>query len=333
MTAHSTHILVAGSAFDAIGAHLEHELPASTVEMANPESIRDSGREAEVLIPTMSRIDGELMDRVAGLRLIQQWGGGIEGVDIAAASERGIYVANVPTEGSGNAESVAEWCVMAAIAVGRQLPHLAQAIRSGSGWGGPVGRVLKGRTAGIVGLGGIGQALAARLKPFQMRLLGLKRRPDAALAERLGLDWLGGMDALPELLEQSDYLFLCLPLTDETRGLIDRKALRLLPQGAAVVNPGRGGLLSQAALIDAIASGRLIGAGLDVFENEPLEPNDPILQRTEILATPHIAGVTDLSYSGVASVVAANIRRIHAGETPVNCFNVKAVTQKPKNRQ
>lgn len=326
MSTRSTHVLVAGSAFDAIRAHLEHELPTCAVEIAGPESILESGREAEVLIPTMSRIDGELMDRVAGLRLIQQWGVGIEGVDMAAASARGIYVSNVPTEDSGNAESVAEWCVMAAIAVARQLPRLSRDIRAGGTWGGPVGRVLKGRTAGIVGLGGIGQALSARLKPFQMHLLAVKRRPDTALAERLGLDWLGDMHALPDLLKRSDYLFLCVPLTADTRGLIDRDALSLLPADAVVINPGRGGLLSQTALIGAVASGRLIGAGLDVFETEPLDPNDPILALPQILATPHIAGVTDLAYRGVASAVAANIQRIRNGEAPVNCFNAQCVS-------
>src|SRR5262249_35986109 len=158
---------------------------------------------ADVLIPAMSRIDDELMDRIEGLRLIQQWGAGLEGVDIEAASRRQIAVANVPSAGTGNAESVAEWCVMAAIAVSRRLPVAQELIRGGKGWGGPMGRALLGRTAGIIGLGGIGQALAQRLGPFGMRLIGIKRDPAADLARRLAMEWIGGPDRLEDLLRQS----------------------------------------------------------------------------------------------------------------------------------
>src|SRR5438552_3998236 len=126
---------------------------------------------------------------------------------------------NVPSTG-GNADSVAEWCVMAAIALSRRLPSAVETIRRGTGWGTPIGRTLLGHTAGIIGLGGIGQALALRLKPFGMLLIGIKRRPDPVLARDLGLEWIGGLQNLPELLRQTDYLFLRAPLSDETRGLI-----------------------------------------------------------------------------------------------------------------
>ena len=322
-------VVVAGTGFTAVRQYMAAELPEVRLEMIDPAELRKHGFAAEVLIPAMARIDGALMDRIKGLRLIQQWGAGLEGVDINAATERGIAVANVPTAGSGNAESCAEWCVMAAIAVSRRLPVAIQTIRTGSGWGSPRGRALMGRAAGIIGLGGIGQALAVRLKPFGMRLLGLQRRPDPALAERLGLDWVGGPGQLSELLRQSDYLFLCVPVTDETRELIDERALALLPEQACIINPARGGLLSQRALLDALASGRLMGAGLDVFEQEPLDPASPLLERSDILATPHIAGVTEISYKGIGERVAGNIRRLIAGEAPENCVNWEAVGRQP----
>ena len=322
-------VVVAGTGFTAVRQYMSAELPEVRLEMIDPAELRKHGFAAEVLIPAMARIDGALMDRIKGLRLIQQWGAGLEGVDIDAATERRIAVANVPTAGSGNAESCAEWCVMAAIAVSRRLPVAIQTIHAGSAWGSPRGRALMGRTAGIIGLGGIGQALAVRLKPFGMRLLGLQRRPDPALAERLGLDWVGGPSELPELLRQSDYLFLCAPLTDETRSLIDERALALLPDQACIINPARGGLLSQTALLDALAAGRLMGAGLDVFEQEPLDPASPLLERSDILATPHIAGVTEISYKGIGERVAGNIRRLIAGEGLQNCVNWKAVGGQP----
>jgi phosphoglycerate dehydrogenase-like enzyme len=277
------------------------------------------------MLPAMSRIDGALMDRIEGLRLIQQWGAGLEGVDIAQASARKIAVANVPTPGTGNAESVAEWCVMAAIAVSRRLPLAQENIRAGGTWGTPPGRAMMGRTAGIIGLGGIGQALAARLRPFAMRLVGLQRRPEPALAERLGMEWIGGPERLAELLRRSDYLFLCVPLSEHTRQIIDAAALATLPPQACIINAARGGLIDGAALLRALAEGRLMGAGLDVFEQEPLDPASPLLGRPDVVATSHIAGVTDVSYRGIARGVAANIARIMAGEPPLNCVNWEAL--------
>ena len=182
-----------------------------------------------------------------------------------------------------------------------------------------------GRRAGISGVGGVGQALAARLRPFGMRMTGVDQRSQPELADRLGMDWIRPLAALPELMSRSDYLFLCLPLTDETRNIIDAGALAKLPAGACVVNAGRGGLLDQAALIAALESGRLLGAGLDVFEPEPLDPASPLLTRTDVLATPHIAGVTDASFNGVGERVAANVRRLLNGEKLKDCVNGDAL--------
>jgi phosphoglycerate dehydrogenase-like enzyme len=321
----SPTLVVAGTGFAAMREHLLEALPDVQFDMIDAAVLRKEGFSADVLIPVMSQIDAALMDRVSGLRLIQQWGVGLEGVDILAASARRIAVARVSSAGSGNAESVAEWCVMAAIAVSRHLPIAEQTIRAGKTWGAPTGRSLLGRSAGIVGVGGIGTALAMRLRPFGMRVLGIDQRSDPALAERLGIEWISALDRLPDLLRQSDYLFLCLPLTDQTRGLIDEAALALLPPQACVVNAGRGGLMDQAALLSALGAGRLLGAGLDVFEEEPLDPACALLARSDVVATPHIAGVTDASYRGIAQGVAANVRRLLAGERLHDCVNWDAV--------
>jgi phosphoglycerate dehydrogenase-like enzyme len=321
----SPRVVVAGTGFTAVRRFMTEALPEVALDMIDAAALRANGHTADVLLPAMSRIDGALMDRIEGLRLIQQWGAGLEGVDIAAATERNIAVANVPTAGTGNAESVAEWCVMAAIAVSRRLPAAQENIRAGGTWGTPMGRALMGRTAGIVGLGGIGQALAARLRPFGMRLIGLQRRPEPAVAERLGMEWVGGPERLPELLRRSDYLFLCVPLSEQTRHIIDEAALATLPPQACIINAARGGLLSHQALLRALAEGRLMGAGLDVFEQEPLDPASPLLGRADVVATSHIAGVTDVSYRGIARGVVDNILHTLAGRPPHNCVNWDAL--------
>ena len=323
----SPRVVMAGTGFAAVRQFLIEALPDAQFDQIEVATLRAKGHKADVMLPAMSRIDGALMDRIEGLRLIQQWGAGLEGVDIAAATERKIAVANVPTPGTGNAESVAEWCVMAAIALSRRLPLAQETIRTGGTWGTPLGRALMGRTAGIVGLGGIGQALAARLRPFGMRLIGLQRRPEPALAERLGMEWVDGPERLADLLRRSDYLFLCVPLGEQTRQIIDEAALAMLPPQACIINAARGGLLSTQAMLRALQEGRLIGAGLDVFEQEPLDPASPLLGRADVIATSHIAGVTDVSYRGIARGVVANIVRILAGQPPFNCVNWDALSR------
>lgn len=317
----SLSLILASAGFEAVCAHLRTALPNVRMEAVDAAQLRQRGGTCDVLIPAMTRVDGALMDRIEGLRLIQQFGSGLEGVDIAAATARGIAVANVPTAGTGNAESVAEWCVMAAIAVMRQLPVTFDEIRGGRTWGKPAGRALLGRTAGIVGLGGIGEAVAERLGPFGMRLIGVKRTPDPSQTARLGMDWVETMDALPRLLEEADIVFLCLPVTAETRGMIDGPALARIGADGVLVNASRGGLVDEEALIDALREGRIAGAGLDVFATEPLDPASPLLTLPTVVATPHIAGVTDISYAGISSAFAANVRRLEAGEALANCVN------------
>jgi phosphoglycerate dehydrogenase-like enzyme len=316
----SSAVVLAGTGFPAVQDFIQQALLGVRFSMIDPSLLRTAGCSAEVLIPAMARTEANIIARVRGLRLIHQWGAGLEGVDIAAASARGILVANVPSTG-GNADSVAEWCVMAAIALSRRLPSALEIIRTGSGWGAPIGRALIGRTAGIIGLGGIGQALAPRLKPFGMRMIGVKHRVDPALADRLGLEWVRGREGLPELLRQSDYVFLCVPLNDHTRHLIDEAAFSLMRSDACIINAARGGLIEHQALLRALSEGRLLGAGLDVFEHEPLESSSPLLSRNDVIATGHIAGVTDISYRSIANTLAENIRRLEAGQPLKNCVN------------
>lgn len=129
------------------------------------------------------------------------------------------------------------------------------------------------------------------------------------------------MKDLPQLLKRADYLFLCVPLNSETRNMIDERELSLLPKGAFILNAARGPIINKNALMKALDSGHLRGAALDVYWEEPPEPKDPILNYSNVLATPHIAGVTDVSYQGIAAKVAENIRRVMSGKLPIYCAN------------
>jgi phosphoglycerate dehydrogenase-like enzyme len=279
----------------------------------------DSLKGFDVLIPTMSRVTREMLETSDRLRLIQQCGSGLEGVDILAALDRNIWVANVPTDLSGNADSVAELGIYMLIGLSRDIQGMARSLRYRQ-MGEPQGRALSGKTVGIVGLGGIGQALIRRLKTFDARLIAIKRdNPEKAMKE-CGLEWVGRPKDLPELLGRSDYVILCVPVTSETKHLMKRETFSCMKRGAYLINLARGGLVDRDALQDALASGRIAGAGLDVFWEEPPDPNDPIFSYN-VLATPHIGASTDVSMQGIMKAVAENICRVENNLKPLHLKN------------
>lgn len=310
-------ILFCGDAFPAAPRRLEQRLDAAhhQVIVAPAEGIEAFVAGTDVAIPLMCRIDAALMD-AGGFRLIHQWGAGLEGVDLEAAKNRGIQVANVPTLGK-NADSVAEHSILLALAVLRQLPVAQSSLQSRS-LGAPLGRMLSGRTVCLYGLGAVAGAIARRLRSFDVRLVGITRDPGAPKVAVLGLDACYSTADRREALAQTDVLILCVPLAPETEGIIDEGALAALRPGAVVVNAARGALMDYNALRAALESGHLGGAGLDVFWEEPFSPLDPLLALPNVIATPHIAGVTDGSYDQIADAVAANIERLRRGEPLLN---------------
>jgi phosphoglycerate dehydrogenase-like enzyme len=271
----------------------------------------ESLRGFDVVIPTMTQVSRDLLASSDRLRLIQQCGAGLDGVDLQAASEMNIRVANVPTDISGNADSVAELGVYMMIGLSRDFRKMAFGLTSRQ-MGIPPGKALSGKTVGIVGLGGIGRALARRLKAFDCRLIGIKRHdPQKARAE-LDLEWVGTPEDMKELLGRSDYVVLCLPLTAGNRNMMGWDTFDMMKRGSFLINLSRGGLVDRDALEDALASEKIGGAGLDVFWAEPPDPDDPIFTYN-VLATPHIAGATDVSVRGIVNAVAENIRRLEMG--------------------
>lgn len=273
----------------------------------------------DVMIPTMCPVTREMLRESDRLRLIQQCGAGLEGVDIEAARERNIWVANVPTDISGNADSVADIGVYLMIGLSREARAMSRSILERK-MGVPRGRALSGKTAGVVGLGGIGRALVRRLKAFGMRVIGVKRNDPRKAADELGLAWAGGPDEMKTLLGQSDFVILTLPLTDESRHLMNRNTFGMMKKDAFLINLSRGGLVDRDSLEEALAAGRIAGAGLDVFWEEPPDPEDPIFQYN-VIATPHIGGATDVSITGIKTIVAENIRRLERGEKPLHVKN------------
>ena len=291
------------------------ELPEHYFETTGRFGV-DTLKGFDVLIPTMCPVSQELLETGDQLRLVQQCGSGLEMVDLEAAKRCNIQVANVPTDISGNADSVAELGIYMIIGLSRDFRGMSASLAE-QRMGQPQGRALSGRTVGLIGLGGIGRALVKRLKAFDIHLIGIKRSDPEVAMEELGMDWVGGIENLKELLSGSDFVILCLPLTPESRNLIGRNAFSSMKKGAFLINLSRGGLVDRDALEDALASGKIAGAGLDVFWEEPPDPDDPIFSYN-VMATPHIAGSTDVSMRGIVKIVAENIRRLEQNLEPLH---------------
>lgn len=269
----------------------------------------------DVLIPTMSPLTEAIIETADQLKLIQQCGAGLEMVDIEAARKRHIPVCNVPTDISGNADSVAELGIYMMIGLSRKVAAFASSMARGK-MGEPQGVSLQGKTVGIIGLGGIGKALIRRLRAFDVRILGIKRQHVENAARELEVDWVGTSKDIGKLLKAADYVILSLPMTPESHHLMNHETISLMKPGAFLINLSRGGVVDKNALEHGLATGHLGGAGLDVFWEEPPDPNDLVFSHN-VIATPHIAGSTDVSMQGIVKVVAENIRRVERGESPL----------------
>ena len=263
--------------------------------------------EAEVLWHVLKPCTAAVIAAAPKLRLIQKIGVGVNTIDIEAARARGIAVCNLP---GTNAQAVAEMALLLMLATLRRLPQFDASLRAG-GWAASpevqdhLGE-LHGRTVGLVGYGDIPKRLAPVLAALGCRVLYTARSPKPGAV--------GDFVDLPTLLAQSDVISLHVPLTPETTHLIDAAAIARMKPGAILINTARGGLVDQAALTAALASGRLGGAGLDVFAHEPADPADPLFRLDTVVVAPHVAWVTTGTFDRCFALAAENCRRLAAGE-------------------
>ena len=287
------------------------------------EEILAQAPDADVLLvnPTIS-VSGGLINGLPNLKLIQTEGVGFEGVDLSAADARGIYVCNCR---GVNARAVAEHTVMLMLCCLRDVINGYQDVLEGRQndkkvWYMKTGalRELGDCTVGFVGYGAIGREAARLAKAFGARTLYYKPHPgDEDYAEYCSLD---------ELLRQSDIVSLNLPLTAETENMADREFFARMKKGAILINTARGGLVNSADLLEALTSGQLSCAGLDVLDHEPVQTDHilvtaPEAVRKKIIFTPHIAGVSAGAFARTYKIILENIRRVQSGERPMNVVN------------
>ena len=314
-------IVLCGETFPHARDILAQVLPDDDVLRVPARDLRPALESADVVIPMMMRLDAELV-AVTSARLIQQWGAGLEGVDVAAASARGIYVCNVPSGETPNAESTAEHAVLLMLACARRLKACFRAFDDGV-WGAPLGESLFGKQALIVGFGRIGRMLAAKLVALGMDVVAVRRSPAPGDAREGGVREVGRVADLPRLAATADFLVCTATATAESLGMLNASVFQAMKSTAFIVNVSRGAIINEAALIAALREGRIAGAGLDVYAQEPVDARNPLLNMENVIATPHVAGATRESYEGIAQAIAVNVDRLRGGQAPAYCINLE----------
>lgn len=285
--------------------HEESGLDIVSCSEQDDERFAELLPDTEVIWHVLRPLTAADMDRAPKLRLIQKLGTGVNTIDLDAARERGVAVANMPGQ---NAQAVAETSLLLALATLRRIVPFDARTRRGEGWPADrslVGGELAGRTVGLLGGGQIANLLRGMLEAIGATVLYTSRSPrpgDPAWRE------------LDDLLRSSDIVSVHVPLTDETHHLLDAERLALLPAGAIVVNTARGAVIDEAALVSALKSGHLGGAGLDVFEEEPVGAGNPLLALGNVVVMPHVAWLTGETWDRYFAVAAENCRRLIRGD-------------------
>lgn len=285
----------------------------------SPEELRSAIVGASgLLIRSATTVDADLVAASDSLVVVGRAGVGLDNVDIDAASAAGVLVANAPT---ANSVSAAEHTLAMLLASARNIPQANQSMHEGKWERSSFGGVeLYGKTLGIVGLGNIGRLVAARAAAFGMTIAGHDPFIDAELAKSVGAELLD----LDEVIRRSDFLTLHLARTPDTIDLIDAKLLEHAKPNLRIVNVARGGIVNEADVAEAVRSGKIAGAALDVFAQEPLE-SSPLLDLDQVIVTPHLGASTQEAQQRAGQTAADQIRLALAGEPVPFAVNTAAI--------
>ena len=284
------------------------DFPIVIVDETDKDTFCREMTDAEILLHVLEPVTAAVIDAAPRLRLIQKIGVGVNTIDLDAARRRSIAVCNMP---GTNTQAVAEMTLLLMLATLRRLARLDDLTRVGKGWEfepelpDDLGE-LSGRTVGLVGFGAVARRLVPMLEAIGARVVYTSRRP-APDAQVTFLRF-------QELLPVADVLSLHLPLTTETTGMIDAAALAAMKRGSVLINTARGPLVDEAALCEALTSGHLRGAGLDVFSREPVGAEDVVLRLPNVVVTPHLAWLTTETLERSLRVIIENCRRLRTGE-------------------
>jgi D-3-phosphoglycerate dehydrogenase len=309
----SMKVVIIGEFSDASKRLIKEIFPADwSIAIGKLKELNDELVNAEVIIPEHIMIDGSFLDRTKQLKLVQT-GAGFDNVDIDACTDRGIYVANAA---GVNAIAVAEHVLAFILCWYKNMNYLDRIMRQGAYGVDYVGAELADKSIGIIGLGNIGRQVARLAKAFNMRVLGYDIRSIDTGNEIESTD-------LTNLLKTSDIVTLHAFLNDQTRHMISRPELGLMKSDAILINTSRGPIVDEFALIEALQIKKIGGAGLDVFETEPLPADSPLRKLDNVILTPHTAGMPDglKFHKKRYEFFLQNIQRVTEGRAPINALN------------
>jgi len=273
-----------------------------------------------------------VLEKASKLLVIARHGVGYDNIDVDAATRLGIWVTITPIEELFDA--VADHAMALLLCLARRICYADRFIRSGEWFANPfenrvfVGVGLRGKMLGVIGLGRIGSRIAERVKGFGVKTIyyDIERKVD--LEKKLGLEY----SPLDELLRNSDFIVIAVPLTEKTKGLIGKREISLMKPSAMIINISRGGVIDHNALIEALKSRRIAGVALDVFYKEPLPPDDEITKLQNTVLTPHIAWLTEECRKSMAITVAEEVSRVLRGKDPLYPVN-PSVKELARNRK
>jgi phosphoglycerate dehydrogenase-like enzyme len=294
---------------------VEH-LPGWELQVCRGDEILQHLDGVDVLVPMPNVVSREIIT-AGSFGLIQQYGVGLERVDVEAATEAGVWVARLPAGLTGNADSVAELAVAQILMAVRRMDEARDAVAHG--WWQPISGSLIGSTVAIVGLGAIGTAVAQRLAGFGCRMVGVRAHPESGGPE--SVEKVVGPADLPAVLAEADVVICSAMASAETRHLFNATTFAACKPGAVFVNVARGVMVDEDALVDALDSGQISWAGLDVFQDEPPPQQHPLADHPRVIATPHIGGLTHSMLARSAELFGQNLRRWQRGEAPLWAVN------------
>ena len=306
-------------------ARLQAQAEVTLIESLDAEGLarlREALPHAHGLLGASLKLDAQLLDLAPHLHAIASVSVGVDNYDIDYLTERRILLSNTPDVLT---ETTADTGFALILATARRVVELANMVRAGE-WTRNVGPAqfgtdVHGKTLGIIGMGRIGEALAQRgYFGFGMPIIYHSHSPKPAVEQRFDAQY----RSLAQLLQEADFVCLTLPLTAETEGLIGAEEFALMGPETIFINISRGKVVDEAALIDALRHGQIRAAGLDVFEREPLNPDSPLLQLNNVVATPHIGSATHETREAMARCAVDNLLEALAGERPKNLVNAQA---------
>jgi D-3-phosphoglycerate dehydrogenase / 2-oxoglutarate reductase len=311
-------VLIADKLAESTVAALGDEIEVRWVDGPDREKLLAAVPEADaLLVRSATTVDAEVLAAAPKLKIVARAGVGLDNVDVQSATERGVLVVNAPTS---NIHSAAEHALALLLSAARQVPAADASLREHT-WkrSSFSGTEIFGKTVGVVGLGRIGQLVAQRLAAFETHIVAYDPYVSPARAAQLGIELL----PLDELLARADFISVHLPKTPETAGLIDKDALAKTKPGVVIVNAARGGLVDEAALADAVTSGHVRAAGIDVFSTEPCT-DSPLFELPQVVVTPHLGASTEEAQDRAGTDVAASVKLALAGEFVPDAVNVGA---------